>query len=195
QGRPQAATNRAAAAAGWRGGDLDRSRLLDGQAVTVGGRSAPMGIAARRALAGFLFGVLFSTLLPANGAFAELLLDFPNVALTGRVTSSQEGAIEGVLVSAQRTGSPISVTVVTNEAGRYSFPVDRLTPGNYALRIRAIGYEFAGPAAVDVAAKGTVTADLALRNVDDISSQLTSTEWLISMPGAEQKRPLIECMS
>jgi len=91
--------------------------------------------------------------------------------------------------------SPVSVTVVTNQAGRYSFPVDRLTPGHYALRIRAIGYELDGPAAADVAAKGTVTADLALRKVDDIASQMTSTEWLISMPGAEQKRPLIECMS
>jgi virginiamycin B lyase len=156
-----------------------------------------MGICggARSALAGFLFGVLSSALLPANGAFAELLFDTPDLALTGRVTSSQEGAMEGVLVSAQRTGSPISVTVVTNQAGRYSFPVDRLTPGNYALRIRAIGYELDGPAAADVAAKGTVTADLALRKVDDIASQMTSTEWLISMPGAEQKRPLIECMS
>jgi streptogramin lyase len=149
----------------------------------------------RGALAGFLFGVLFSALHPASGAFAELLFDTPDLALTGRVTSSQEGAMEGVLVSAQRTGSPVSVTVVTNQAGRYSFPVGRLTPGHYALRIRAIGYELDEPAAADVAAKGTVTADLALRKVDDIASQMTSTEWLISMPGAEQKRPLIECMS
>src|SRR5216684_4646052 len=141
-------------------------------------------------LAGIFLSGLLGTLLSVNGAFAELLFDTPDWALTGRVTSSQEGAMEGVLVSAQRTGSPISVTVVTNEAGRYSFPADRLTPGNYALRIRAIGYELDGPAAVDVAAKGTVTADLALRKVDDIASQLTSTEWLISMPGAsEQKRP------
>ena len=100
--------------------------------------------------------------------------------------------MEGVLVSAQRTGSPISVTVVTNQAGRYSFPVGRLTPGHYALRIRAVGYELDSPATAEVAAKGTVIADLALRKVDDIASQLTSTEWLISMPGApEQKRPLI----
>src|SRR5215470_8772903 len=146
-------------------------------------------------LAGIFLSGLLGPLLSASGAFAELLFDTPDLALTGRVTSSQEGAMEGVLVSAQRTDSPVSVTVVTNQAGRYSFPVNRLTPGHYALRIRAIGYELDGPTTVDVAAKGTVTADLALRKVDDISSQLTSTEWLISMPGAEQKRPLIECMS
>ena len=149
----------------------------------------------RNALA-ILFGAFFGALLSANAAFAELLFDTPDLALTGHVTSSQEGAMEGVLVSAQRIGSPISVTVVTDQAGRYSFPVRRMPPGHYALRIRALGYELGSPADVEVAAKGTVTAELALRKVDDIASQLTSTEWLISMPGAaEQKRPLIECMS
>jgi virginiamycin B lyase len=147
-------------------------------------------------LARALLSGLVGTLLSASTAFAEPVSDLPGVALTGRVTSPQEGAMEGVLVSAQRTGSPISVTVVTNQAGRYSFPAGRLPPGNYALRIRAIGYELDGPGTIDVAAKGTATADLALRKADDISSQLTSTEWLISMPGgSEQKRPLIECMS
>ena len=35
-----------------------------------------------------------------------------------------------------------------------------------------------------------------LRKAADLAAQLTNTEWLISMPGtAEQKRPLIECMS
>jgi virginiamycin B lyase len=155
-----------------------------------------MGATRSIALAAIVFGASLGALLPVNAAFAERLLDSPNVALTGRVTSPQEGAMEGVLVSVQRAGSPVSVTVVTDEAGRYSFPAGRLAPGDYALRIRAIGYELERPATVGIAAKGTVTADLALRKVDDISSQLTSTEWLISMPGgSEQKRPLIECMS
>jgi virginiamycin B lyase len=139
---------------------------------------------------------LAGAFLFADAAVAEMQFDTPDLALTGRVTSSQEGAMEGVIVSAQHAGSPITVTVVTNESGRYSFPVKRLPPGNYTLRIRAIGYELDGPAAVDVAARGTVTADLKLRQAADIASQLTSTEWLISMPGgSEQKRPLIECMS
>jgi virginiamycin B lyase len=147
-------------------------------------------------LAEILCSGLLGTLLSLNAAFAERALDAPIAVLTGRVASAQEGAMEGVLVSAHRAGSPITVTVVSDQTGRYSFPADRLPPGNYALRIRAIGYELEGPASVDVSAKGPATADLALRKVDDISSQLTSTEWLISMPGgAEQKRPLIECMS
>jgi virginiamycin B lyase len=118
------------------------------------------------------------------------------ITLAGQVTSAQEGAMEGVLVSAQRDGSPISVTVVSDATGRYGFPADRLPPGHYALRVRAVGYEIAAPAAADVAGETTTTADLRLAKVSDISSQLTSTEWLISMPGTpEQKRPLIECMS
>jgi virginiamycin B lyase len=134
--------------------------------------------------------------ISARESFAEILFDTADLALTGRVTSSQEGAMEGVLVSAQRSGSPISVTVVTDQAGRYGFPSKRMPPGRYRLRIRAIGYELGAPASAEVTAKGAVTADLSLRMVDDIASQLTSTEWLISMPGtAEQKRPLIECMS
>jgi streptogramin lyase len=142
------------------------------------------------------FAALVAALFCANTAFAELQFDTPDLALTGRVSSAQEGAMGGVLVSAQRSSSPISVTVVTDEAGRYSFPAGRLRPGHYALRIRAVGYELDGPAGVDVAAKGTVTADLRLHQVADIASQLTSTEWLMSMPGGpEQKRPLIECMS
>jgi streptogramin lyase len=118
------------------------------------------------------------------------------VALAGQVTSAEEGAMEGVLVSAQRSGSPITVTVVTDQSGHYGFPAARLAPGTYALRIRAIGYELDGAGAAEVAAGRATTADLRLHKAQDLASQLTSTEWLISMPGtAEQKRPLIECMS
>ncbi|HYY61854.1 MAG TPA: carboxypeptidase-like regulatory domain-containing protein, partial [Burkholderiales bacterium] len=61
--------------------------------------------------------------------------------LSGRVTSAEEGAMEGVLVSAKREGSTITVTVVSDAQGRYSFPEKRLAPGRYALRVRAVGYE------------------------------------------------------
>jgi virginiamycin B lyase len=39
-------------------------------------------------------------------------------ALTGQVTSAEEGAMEGVLVSAKKDGSNITVTVVTDAGGR-----------------------------------------------------------------------------
>src|SRR5262245_19858134 len=61
-------------------------------------------------------------------------------ALSGRVTSAAEGAMEGVLVNAKREGSNITITVVSNASGVYTFPQDRLQPGRYALSIRAAGY-------------------------------------------------------
>ena len=121
----------------------------------------------------------------------------PAAALTGQVTSAEEGVMEGVLVSAKKDGSTITVTVVSDsEDGRFAFPAAKLSPGHYALHIRATGYELDGPQAADVAAQQAVAVDLELHKTSDLAAQLTSTEWLISMPGtAEQKRPLIECMS
>ena len=47
-------------------------------------------------------------------------------ALTGVVTSAEEGAMEGVLVSAKNVDSTITVTVVTDASGHYRFPETRL---------------------------------------------------------------------
>src|SRR5439155_3115205 len=62
-------------------------------------------------------------------------------ALTGQVSSAEEGAMEGVLVSAKKAGSTITTTVVSDKQGRYSFPAARLEPGKYALKVRAAGYD------------------------------------------------------
>ena len=115
-------------------------------------------------------------------------------ALAGKVTAGQE-PLEGVLVSAKKSGSTIAVTVVSGKDGRYSFPAARLEPGQYSLRIRAAGYDLDGPDQVSVAADKTATADLALRKAEDIAAQLTNAEWLASMPGTDaQKGQLLNCV-
>jgi virginiamycin B lyase len=115
-------------------------------------------------------------------------------ALTGTVTAGPE-ALEGVLVSARKIGSTITVTVVSGKDGHYSFPALRLEAGTYALRIRAVGYDLDGPIQVSVAADKTATADLTLRAAQDIASQLTNAEWLASMPGTDaQKGQLLNCV-
>src|SRR5580658_1044669 len=63
------------------------------------------------------------------------------LALTGHVSSQEEGLMEGVLVSVRRAGSQVTITVVSDERGLYRFPRTRLEPGPYSLRIRAVGYE------------------------------------------------------
>jgi len=116
------------------------------------------------------------------------------VALAGRVSSDAEGAMEGVLVMAKGEGKTISVTVVSNHEGRYSFPSSRLLPGKFNIDIRAVGYDLAGPVSVEVAAGVTRRADLKLVNTKDLISQLTSSEWLLSVPGTEaQKNQLFRC--
>ena len=117
-------------------------------------------------------------------------------ALAGQVVSAEEGPMEGVLVSVQKTGTPISITVVSDAHGRFTVPPAKLSSGQYSLRIRAVGYDLDGPQAVAIPSPQAEDLRLTLRKTEDLAAQLTSTEWLMSMPGtAEQKRPLIECMS
>ena len=115
-------------------------------------------------------------------------------ALSGQITSAEEGSMEGVVVSAKRDGSTISVSVVTNAQGRFAFPAARLEPGHYTLKARAAGYELDGARAADVAAGQEARAEIKLRKVKNLSAHLTNGEWLTSIPGpVEQKRFLLNC--
>ena len=115
-------------------------------------------------------------------------------AITGQVTSTEEGPMEGVLVTAQRDGAQFAVSVSTNERGVYTFPESRLAPGKYSLQIRAVGYELERPATTDVAPARTATLDLTLRKTSDLSVQLTRTEWFMSWPGTDaQKEAVYSC--
>src|SRR6185295_7320346 len=105
------------------------------------------------------------------------------VALTGQVSSAEEGAMEGVVVSARKDGSTISISVVTDAGGRFAFPAARIEPGHYTLRARAAGYELDGTRAADVAAGGVASADIKLKKVKNLSAHLTNAEWMMSMPG------------
>src|ERR1700681_3180605 len=92
------------------------------------------------------------TLAPAQAQTAA--------ALSGQVSSAEEGAIEGVLVSAKKEGATITTTVVSNDKGQFSFPADRLEPGHYNITIRAAGYNLVGPKTVDTAQGAPAGADI-----------------------------------
>ena len=103
--------------------------------------------------------------------------------------------MEGVLVSARKTGSTVTVTVVTDSAGRFSFPRNRLEPGQYALKIRAVGYDLDDPGALETVPDKTVTADLKLHKTADLAAQLSNVEWMLSVPGTDdQKKSLLGCV-
>lgn len=139
--------------------------------------------------------VLLTTTIVTSLMIAAPIFAQTTSALTGKVASKEEGTMEGVLVSAKRAGSTITMTVVTNAKGEYSFPRDRLEPGKYAIAIRAIGYELPNPTQVDVAAKGAAL-DLNLVKTKDLEHQLSSGEWLQSFPGTKQfKEAMFNCTS
>jgi len=119
----------------------------------------------------------------------------PAAALTGQVSSQEEGRMEGVLVSAKREDSTVTTTVVSDAQGRYSFPSSKLEPGRYSLRIRAVGYELENSQPAEVTAEKTTELDLKLRKAQDLAAQLSNGEWLLSMPGTdEQKQGFLGCV-
>jgi streptogramin lyase len=112
-------------------------------------------------------------------------------ALTGLVSSGEEGAMEGVLVSAKREGSTITTTVVTDAQGRYSFPAARVQPGKYTISIRAVGYKLDSAKTVDLPAGGAGTADLKLGKVKTLVPQLSNGEWLLSLPAPDKQKAFL----
>src|ERR1700759_3614749 len=97
-------------------------------------------------------------------------------SLTGKVSSAEEGKMEGVLVSAKKEGSTITTTVVTNDKGEYAFPANRLDPGKYNIGIRAAGFVLNGPKSIEVSASGA-SADLKLDKTQNVRGQLSNGEW------------------
>jgi streptogramin lyase len=115
-----------------------------------------------------------------------------SIALSGIVSSQQEGLMEGVVVSARRAGANFTVSVVSDAQGKYSFPRTHLDPGTYALTIRAVGYDLIGSGTIEIAEGKTSSANLKLVKAKDLAAQLSSLEWAMSVPGTpEQKNKLI----
>jgi virginiamycin B lyase len=116
------------------------------------------------------------------------------VALSGQVSSEKESAMEGVIVGAKKDGSTITIDVVSDERGHYSFPSSKLPPGQYSLKIRAVGYEMDTPKTVEVTSGTAATADIKLRPAKNLAAQLNNAEWLMSMPGSDaEKKFLLDC--
>src|SRR5712664_702352 len=89
-------------------------------------------------------------------------------ALTGIVSSEAEGKMEGVVVTARRAKSIVQVSVTTDADGRYSFPRNRLQPGEYTLDIRAVGYDIDSPSKAIVNGKAA-TADIKLKETKNLA--------------------------
>ena len=109
-------------------------------------------------------------------------------ALTGTVKSDVEGSMEGVVVTAKKASSIVQVSVTTDAQGLYTFPENRLDPGEYTISIRAVGYDIDSSAKAIVESEKTTTTDIKLKKTKNLASQLTNAEWMMSIPGTEEKR-------
>src|SRR5579875_227186 len=136
--------------------------------------------------------VVFASLLTLGGCATKR--SGAHLALTGIVSSNAEGPMEGVLVSAKRVGSTITVTVVTDKQGHYSFPANRLGPGQYLITARAVGYQPTQPELAATVGQNNIEYDIKLQKTSDLADQLTSAEWVMSAPGTPaQKASLFAC--
>ena len=122
-----------------------------------------------------------------SGADSSRALAQAAAALSGQVTSAEEGAMEGVMVTAKKAGSTVAISVASDADGKFSFPAAKIEPGDYTIRIRAIGYELDGPKTVTVGAQAAPVA-VKLKKTRNLAAQLTSAEWFMSFPGTAQEK-------
>ena len=118
----------------------------------------------------------------------------PQAALAGTVSSAEEGPMEGVVVSAKKDGSTITVSVVTDAKGRLASRPRGSSPAS-TRSARAAGYELDGRQ--ERRRRRRTDSEGRHQARDDariLPQQLTNAEWLVSMPGTDQqKKALLNC--
>ena len=103
--------------------------------------------------------------------------------------------MEGVVVSARKAGSTISVSVVSDANGEYRFPPSHLEEGRYALTIKAVGYRLDAAREVTLDPGKPAAADLKLAPTRQLADQLTNAEWMASAPGPDElKQLMLNCI-
>ena len=113
----------------------------------------------------------------------------PADALSGTVASAGV-PMEGVVVTVRQSGSTIATSVVSDAQGHYRFPRGRLAVGDYAVSIKAAGFDLDNAAPISIAASQSKIADLQLVKTKDMAAQLSNTEWYMSWPGRDEDKQL-----
>jgi virginiamycin B lyase len=98
--------------------------------------------------------------------------------LTGTIKSASGTPLEGVAVSAQLPGEPITTSVYTAADGRYFFPA--MKSGKYNVWAQAIGLERAESTA-DLGMK-TTKVDFTMKDTTDIVPQLSGYQVVAALP-------------
>ncbi len=99
--------------------------------------------------------VAFFSLLCCTSAFAQTFGE-----ITGEVKDPSGAIAQNATVTATNTGTNVSRTTVTNDAGIYSFP--GLNPGPYQVKVAASGFETAVRSNIDLQVQQTARIDFTL---------------------------------
>ena len=116
-----------------------------------------------------------AAVLPAALALTLSVQGAEEAVLTGTVRSVSGVPLEGVAVSAQVPGEPITTSVYTGADGRYFFPP--MKGGKYKVWAQAIGLQRA-EAATDLATR----LDFTMNETTDIIPQLSGYQSMAALP-------------
>ena len=97
-----------------------------------------------------------------------------NATLSGTVTDATQAMIPGVSILAVNTGTGVSTTVITNEAGVYGFP--SLQPGTYKLTADLPGFKkhAYNDVKLDVGARNVLNFQLEVGGANDTVVEVTA---------------------
>ena len=116
--------------------------------------------------------------------------------LTGRVSFEDSSPVEGAVVTALKSGASIAISVVSGRDGDYSFPAEKLGPGEYSLTVEATGYDLSSERHASIKAGAANRTDLVLKKTESLATQLNNAEWILSAPGTDdQKGAILLCVS
>ena len=105
--------------------------------------------------------------------------------------------MEGVLVSAKKDGSTITITVVSDAKGNFSFPaIEARAPASTRSRSAPSATTSTARRRSSRAPARPRNADIKLAKTKNIAAQMSNGEWIASVPGTEQQKlSLLNCVS
>jgi virginiamycin B lyase len=95
-------------------------------------------------------------------ALAVVISISPAATISGTVKGPDGSAFQGAFVGAQNSKTKITVSVLSDRQGHYQ--ITNLAPGDYDLRIHAVGYKADPVTSLTLAAAKNGSADFALQN-------------------------------
>src|SRR5579862_8891644 len=105
--------------------------------------------------------------------------------LSGTVKSSDGKPLEGVAVSARANDKTFTTSVYTDGNGSFYFP--GLETGQYKVWAQAVGFD-ADKKELELSSGGKKKLDLTLSKLQDFHTQLSSSEWMASLPDSPKDR-------